>query len=124
MRFSDFHLHCSLCHGEGDPEQFVEVAINLGLAAIGFSSHAPLPLDNRGAMAESDMVEYCSTIRKLEKKYQGKIKMYLGMEIDYFPGLSGPGSRKFRDLGLDYTIGSVHFMRDDLSGKYLSIAGS
>lgn len=124
MYNSNFHMHCRFCDGKGEPEEYVLKAISLGFPSIGFSSHAPLPFEAVWTMKESKVEEYCETLRGLREKYKGQIEIYLGMEIDYLPGINGPALQKFKDLGLDYTIGSVHCMESGKPGEYLTIDGS
>ncbi|MBI3316105.1 MAG: PHP domain-containing protein, partial [Candidatus Omnitrophica bacterium] len=39
----DYHMHTPLCgHAVGEPGEYVEQAIKVGLSEIGFSDHAPL----------------------------------------------------------------------------------
>ncbi|HQL41609.1 MAG TPA: PHP domain-containing protein, partial [Candidatus Omnitrophota bacterium] len=39
----DYHMHTFLCgHAIGEPQEYVEQALALGLQEIGFSDHAPL----------------------------------------------------------------------------------
>jgi histidinol-phosphatase (PHP family) len=54
---SDYHLHTSLCgHASGEPYEYVESAISLGLKEIGFSDHAPL-LSHRDPGITMDIVQ-------------------------------------------------------------------
>ena len=34
--------------------------------------------------------------------------MYIGLEVDFVSGLQAPGDARWKNLGLDYVIGSVH----------------
>lgn len=124
MSYYNFHMHCNFCDGECEPEEHVLKALSLGFPSIGFSSHGPLPFEPVWTMKESNVEEYCKTIRCLKEKYKGQIEIYLGMEIDYLPGLNGPGLQKFKDLELDYTIGSVHCMEYKNTGEFLTVDGS
>ncbi|HWQ73123.1 MAG TPA: histidinol-phosphatase HisJ [Desulfitobacteriaceae bacterium] len=112
MSLANYHTHSCFCDGEGDPESYVIESIERGLDAIGFSSHAPIPFFKSYVMEESRLPAYCETIKKLKVKYQDKIQIYLGLEIDYIPDAIGPGSPRFKGLGLDYTIGSIHFIKN------------
>lgn len=40
---ASFHTHSGYCDGEGNLEEIVLSALDLGLRDLGFSSHAPLP---------------------------------------------------------------------------------
>lgn len=121
MRLVNFHTHCFFCDGEGEPESFVEDAIRQGFSAIGFSSHAPLPFYISFVMANDQIENYCTTINSLKEKYRDQIEIYMGLEIDYVPGVVGPRSPQFAALGLDYTIGSIHLIQDQKTGEYFAV---
>ena len=80
---SNFHSHCTFCDGRSHPEDFVKFAVARGFRAYGFSSHAPLPFETSWNMTKDDMPEYLAEIDRLKKKYERKIELYVGLEIDY-----------------------------------------
>jgi len=86
----------------------VEAGISRGLKSIGFSSHAPLPFSRAWAMDWKDLKAYCQEVEGLKGDYRNEIQIFLGLEVDYLPGLRRFGD--FRTLGVDYLIGSNHFM--------------
>jgi histidinol-phosphatase (PHP family) len=61
-------------------------------------------------MKEERLPEYLDTVREARRRWEGKLRIYLGLEADFIPGLTGPGDRKYREMGLDYIIGSVHII--------------
>jgi histidinol-phosphatase (PHP family) len=61
-------------------------------------------------MKEERLPEYLDAVREARRRWEGKLRIYLGLELDFIPGLTGPADREYRDLGLDYLIGSVHFI--------------
>lgn len=115
---SNFHVHSSFCHGKGDPEDYVNVAIIRGLQSIGFSSHAPLPYNSKWAMKPDKFQEYCATILGLRSKYKGKINIFLGLEVDYCDELDNAFYFDIKKAGIDYMIGSVHFLKVDKLGTF------
>lgn len=121
MSLANYHTHSCFCDGEGEPESYVIEAIERGLDAIGFSSHAPISLFKSYVMEDSRLPTYCDTIKKLKVKYRNKIQIYLGLEIDYIPDAIGPGSPQFKGLGLDYTIGSIHFIKNPYKGEFWEV---
>jgi histidinol-phosphatase (PHP family) len=121
MSLANYHTHSCFCDGEGEPESYVIEAIERGLDAIGFSSHAPISFFKSYVMEDSKLLTYCDLIKKLKVKYQDKIQIYLGLEIDYIPDAIGPGSPQFKDLGLDYTIGSIHFIKNPHKDEYWEV---
>lgn len=123
MNYSNYHTHCFFCDGKGEPEDYIKKAISLNFHSLGFSSHAPVHLPSSWTMKEENLNDYVETIKMLKEKYKDQIEIYCGLEIDYFPGISGPDSNKFKELELDYTIGSVHFMKNKDTGEYLTVDG-
>lgn len=123
MRPTNYHTHSRYCDGAGEPAEYAEAAVNKGFAALGFSSHAPLPFASDWTMKPDDLPRYTAEIRSLAERYRGTLEIYLGLEIDYIPGVMGPSDERFAQAGLEYTIGSVHMIRDDRSGRYLAIDG-
>ena len=123
MSFSNFHTHSCFCDGLGHPKEYVERAMQYNFTSLGFSSHAPLAFPNSWTMNENDINEYLNTILSLKEKYENKIQIYLGLEIDYISHLMGPTDEKFKNLNLDYTIGSVHMLKDETTGEYLAVDG-
>jgi histidinol-phosphatase (PHP family) len=106
----DYHIHTNFCDGTTEAENFVKKAIDKDMQIIGFSSHAPVPFETDWTMKENDLPEYLQTIRNLKKKYSGFIKILLGLEVDYIPGIFSVKSSIIKNAGLDYTVGSVHFL--------------
>ena len=53
------------------------------------------------------MNDYQAEFHRIKEKYAGKIELYLGLEIDYLNEESNPSAARFRELPLDYRIGSV-----------------
>jgi histidinol-phosphatase (PHP family) len=61
-------------------------------------------------MAEERLPEYLDAVRQARRRWEGKLRIYLGLEVDFIPGLTGPADREYGEMGLDYLIGSVHFI--------------
>jgi histidinol-phosphatase (PHP family) len=84
-----------------------------GLAAIGFSSHAPIEkagLQTFWNMKEERMDEYVHEVRAAQKRWEGQLAVYLGLEIDYIKGRRSALDSDISALNLDYAISSVHFL--------------
>ncbi len=124
MELSNYHIHSKYCDGKGEPEDYIEVALNSNIQYLGFSSHAPLPFDTLWTMNIDDLDRYLNCINCLKKKYQGKIDIFLGLEVDYIPDLISPNCGLIKNLGLDYRIGSVHYLNQFENGDYWPADGS
>ena len=75
---------------------------------MGFSGHSPLPFENTYSI--TDYEGYCNEVRALKEEYRDRIKIYLGLEIDYVPGMLEDFTPLIEQGGLEYTIGSVHLI--------------
>jgi histidinol-phosphatase (PHP family) len=113
VTYSCLHTHTNFCDGKDDVETMCRAAFEKGLAAIGFSAHAPV----EHAVGKTDwhlprarLAEYLDAVRSAKQRWAGKIAVYVGLEVDYISGRMGPADRVYRELGLDYVIGSVHYI--------------
>lgn len=102
---------------------FAAEAVKRGFSHYGFSPHSPVPIASPCNMKASDVEAYLGEVERLKKMYaEGPTRFYVSMEIDYLHGLWGPSEGYFRDLPLDYRIGSVHFIPSQ-SGEMIDIDG-
>lgn len=107
------HTHSFFCDGSDEPEAYVVQAIKAGFHTLGFSSHAPVHFKNNFAIQDDlQLKKYCSAILHLEEKYVDKIRICLGLEIDFIEGISTDFEKLRHECGLDFTIGSVHLVRN------------
>lgn len=109
---TNYHSHCNYCDGKAPLEDFIKSAIEKGFTSYGISSHAPLPFPTKWTMNKEDVSAYLAEADMLKEKYASQIELYIGMEIDYLNEESNPSIPFFRELPLDYRIGSVHLLED------------
>ncbi|MCP4631861.1 MAG: histidinol-phosphatase HisJ family protein, partial [candidate division Zixibacteria bacterium] len=109
MSWFNFHTHGQFCDGKGAPRDFIEEAINQNMRALGFSSHGPMPLPINWVMENDKLPEYLSELKSLKEEFKNQLPVYIGLEIDYIPGIIGANSDFINALSLDYTIGAIHF---------------
>jgi histidinol-phosphatase (PHP family) len=125
MYTSCLHTHTEFCDGKGDVESFCRTAYARGLAAIGFSAHAPLAkktgLKTNWHLKDEDLDRYIDRVNAARRRWEGKLQVYLGLEIDYIKGLTGPADRDFKALDLDYCIGSVHYIFPPKGGEPFTV---
>ena len=91
MKF-DLHTHHFRCgHADGNIRDYIEAAIAADLQVIGISDHTPYfgsPEEQPFpaiSMAKADFAGYVQEVLDLKREYEGKIKVLLGIESDYFP---------------------------------------
>ena len=105
---TNYHTHSTYCDGKASPREMVDFAVAHGFTALGFSGHSPLPFENTYSITDYD--GYCREVRALQKEYQDRIAISLGLEFDYVPGMLEDFSPLIEQGHLDYTIGSVHLI--------------
>jgi histidinol-phosphatase (PHP family) len=110
---SSLHTHTVFCHGKDDVETMCRAAYAKGLAAIGFSSHAPV--DKAGIQSDWNMKsdrlgEYVDEVNAARGRWEEKIAVYLGLEVDYIKGLRSALDRDIQGINPDYLISSVHYL--------------
>lgn len=104
MRYrQNLHTHNRYCDGQGTLEEFVLQAIDFSMDTLGFSCHAYQYFSPMYTISPEDTVNYKAEIAQLKEKYADRIRLLAGLEVDMYarPDVSG----------LDYTIGSSHFLR-------------
>ena len=106
----NFHTHTQFCDGHATMEQMAAAAVEQGFTHIGFTPHSPLAIESPCNMSKSDVPLYLAELRRLERLYVNRCRFYAGMEIDYLSDAWGPHITYFRELPLDFRIGSVHFI--------------
>jgi len=114
MRVCCIHTHTAFCDGAGTVEDFCKAAFEKGLACLGFSAHAPVfrktGFRTDWHLSEDRIEAYLDAVRAAKKRWEGRLPVYLGLEIDFIEGLMGPADSDYLALGLDYIIGSVHYL--------------
>lgn len=122
--WTNYHSHTHFCDGKGRVNDYMEKAIALGMISYGVSSHAPTPFDWPWTMKLEKMPQYLAEVRDCKNKYVGEIDVYASLEVDFIPGLVSVKSPWVEDAGLDYTIGSVHFVDAFADGTPWEIDGA
>lgn len=121
----DLHNHTTLCrHATGTIDDYITKAIEQDIAIYGFSCHAPMEFDPFFRMKLSEFPKYYEMVLKARQKYQDKIEILLGLEVDFIAGREDLLEKSILEAKLDYLIGSVHFLGDwgfdnpDFIGEY------
>ena len=116
---ANYHTHCLYCDGRASAAAMADAAASAGYRVLGFSSHSPLPFPSEGNMDASRLGEYCAEVRALGRAWEGGgLEVLLGLEIEWVEGVSSPRDELFLGAGLDYSIGSVHYVELPGSGRF------
>ena len=112
---SDYHMHTPLCgHAVGEPREYAQTAVKVGLEEIGFSDHAPLVSheDPKITMSIKQLPTYYKMMEKVQVEFKDKLRIKVGIEADFIPGLEAKTKKILDDYKYDYVIGSVHFIKN------------
>ncbi len=103
-------MHTTWCDGRNTPEEMAIAAIGKGFGAIGFSSHALLPISDPWTLQPDTVDAYVADIRALAEKFAGRIRILCGIEADFISGETLADRSVYAHLGLDFLIGSIHYV--------------
>ncbi len=110
----DYHVHTALCnHAEGGMEAYIRKAVEIGLQDICFLDHLTLrPAETNHSMALSEVPFYFQALQRLKQKYKGKIKIKIGLEIDFNPIYIDSLKEIAERFSFDVIGGSLHYAGD------------
>lgn len=123
-RLYTLHSHTEFCDGRAQMEAFAMAAAAKGFTHYGFSPHSPVPIESPCNMIRAHVADYYREFDRICDLYGSRLKFYRSMEIDYLGDSWGPANEYFDSLGLDYKIGSVHFIPSqdgvlvDIDGRF------
>jgi histidinol-phosphatase (PHP family) len=112
---ADHHIHTRLCrHAEGEPREYVERAIGLGMSTLGFADHLPFPagwaprheLPDDWSMSPAELDGCVSLVQGLAREYAGDLRILLGIEADYLEETLDETAEVLASYPFDYVIGS------------------
>lgn len=119
---ANYHTHSLYCDGKCSLADHVAEAQRIGLLQLGFSSHAPVPFENRFAIDENNLDKYCKEIIELQK--QSNTTLLKSLECDFVPGVTADFIHWQETYHLDYIIGGVHLVKPQTSSELWFIDGS
>jgi len=125
--FSSMHTHTLFCDGQDDVETMCRAAYEKKLYAVGFSAHAPIfkqtGIKSDWHLKEEKVDEYVSEVLSAKKRWQGKLEVFLGYEVDYIKGLRSPLDSDILAINPDFLIGSVHYIFPDNGAQPFTVDG-
>ena len=84
---TNYHTHSTWCDGKDTPEDVVKAAIEKGFDAIGFSSHALLPISDPWTLQPDTVAAYVADVRAVAERYKDQIRVLCGIEADFITGV-------------------------------------
>lgn len=121
IRFCDSHMHTPLCgHAWGEPEEYAEQALKMGLGGIIITCHSPMPAGfwPHVRMSDREFDTYVALVERCRKAFAGQLDVRLGMETDYFPGHVDWAEKLHRRAPFHYVLGSVHWQAPEYRALY------
>ena len=106
----NLHTHSTWCDGRDPPEVVARAAVDKDFVVLGFSSHMSFPEAEPCVLPPEKGLDYVADIRALADRYAERIRILCGCEADYIPGITEPDRSRYAHLGLDYMIGSIHYV--------------
>lgn len=110
---SNIHTHSRYSDGANTLEELVQTALARDFVSLGFSEHAWAPYDSACCIPKEDVPRYLAEAARLKERYTGQIELYIGFEVDCYEHTPKEG--------LDFTIGSVHYVYDEIRDAYYTI---
>lgn len=110
MNLINLHTHTDYCDGKCRAEDMVLAALECNLNSIGISTHGPVLFSTNWNIDKNNVDAYIDEVSSLKEKYKNKIDVFLGMELDYIPGIGFDEYTQQLKKRLDYYIGSVHYL--------------
>jgi len=113
LALSSIHTHTLFCDGRDNIEEMCRAAFEKGLCAVGFSAHAPVEkagLKTDWHLKEERLSEYAEEVGRAKARWQGRLSVFLGLELDYIRGLRCARDADIQAFAPDYIISSVHYL--------------
>ncbi|MBD3407411.1 MAG: histidinol-phosphatase HisJ family protein [Candidatus Lokiarchaeota archaeon] len=117
----DYHIHPNYSSdARGTIDEFCQSALKNGLKEICFTTHldsdltrddAYVMVDDKKVDVQSNdwLVHYESSVRQADETYRKQgLRVKLGIEVDYYPGIRENLPDQFFDTDFDVILGSVH----------------
>ncbi len=118
---TNYHTHTTRCrHARGEDREYIESAIAYGLTELGFSDHSPYIFKDGHTssfrMPVEAYTEYFDSLNALREEYSDRIRMYIGVEMEYYKDDFEETLALLRSRPIDYLILGQHFV-DSEPGK-------
>lgn len=122
---TNYHSHTHFCDGNEAPEKYVLAAIEEGFTSYGFSSHIPLrDVDTSWNMKKENLEVYITEINRLKEAYKDRLDIYCAFETDYLWSIHLRNELLKKYPGVDYTVGSIHYVGNFDDGRPWEIDGT
>ena len=121
---ANYHTHTPRCnHAEGAERDYIERALEAKFRELGFSDHSPYLFDvpgyySRFRMKPEQLEDYANTLLALREEYRDRIRLFIGLEMEYYPRLFSRTLDFLRQYPLDYLILGQHAIYNETEGIF------
>ena len=116
---ANYHTHTYRCnHAKGTDREYVEYAVSRGIEILGFSDHSPYWFPDgyysNFRMTHEQQKDYVASLASLEAEFSGKVKIYIGYEMEYYPEYFENAMKVIRSQRCDYLILGQHYKKNEI----------
>ena len=112
----DYHIHPQVILAPEAMERFIKSALDKNIEEICVTDHMPLSISSASdRITHGKVREYCRIVREMAKKYENKIRIKCGIEIDFHPSVISEIENVLDDGDFDFILASSHmhvFIKD------------
>lgn len=113
------HTHTARCHhAKGTEREYIEAAIDRGLAVLGFADHGPQIFPEGYVsgirMLPEELPEYVRTLTELRQEYKNHIDIRIGLELEYYPACFDETVAWIRKCGVEFLILGQHWIGNEI----------
>lgn len=110
LKFS-YHNHTNYSDGADSPEEMIQKAFAAGFTHFAVTDHIYSEDYPDWTLNPKSFQPYTDHINALKKAYQGKMKIFTGIEADWYKGRKTYFTH-YEELAptLDFTVGSIHVL--------------
>lgn len=109
MYKADYHMHTSFSPDSDEKlERQIEAAIDKGFKEICITDHFEKEPKDGKIQFTMDLSQYIQTVREYKEKYSNKIKIMLGIEVDYDERYADEIIASIQKEPFDFIICSTH----------------
>lgn len=120
---ANYHTHTWRCnHASGTEVDYIEHALRNGLKILGFSDHSPYIFPegyySHFRMGPQQLPGYVRTLTQLREQYQDQLKIFIGLETEYYPKYFPDLMAYLREYPLEYMILGQHYLGNEIHDFY------
>ena len=118
----DYHMHPTVIQNPARFDEFAQVAIDRHIEEVCITDHMPLSVsDAADRIYAGRVADYCRAVREAAKRWEGRLKVKCGIEIDFHPDFMDEINAVLDAGEFDYILASSHmhvFLTPEQQSRY------